>query len=97
MRKRRAIGCAVLALLGIGLGALGVGLLAFGSVPLENGALLADGAVEVVADGFIAAYLVKLPDGGLLLIDATMDSKAKVIAPRFPGATGNEQTYVRSC
>ena len=70
-----AILAVVLVLIGAGLF-----LLSRGSVPLVDGARLAEGRVEIVADhGFIAAYLVFLEDGGVALIDATMDSSAGAI------------------
>lgn len=49
---------------------------ATGSRPLTDGATLADGRVEIVADGFIAIYIVDLADGGVALIDAGMDPSA---------------------
>lgn len=45
----------------------------------EDGTRLAGGAVELVSDGFIAAYLVELADGGVALVDATMDPGAQAI------------------
>ena len=56
----------------------GLALVATGGKPLEDGTELADGRVVVVADGFIAAYLVLLDDG-VALVDATLDTEAAAI------------------
>lgn len=48
-----------------------------GSKPLVDGQTFANGRVTTVADGAIAAYIVRL-DQGVALIDATMDVNAAV-------------------
>lgn len=59
-------------------------LVSEGAMPLENGTELAGGSVVIVADGSIgpvttAAYLFRLGDGGLGLIDTTADPQAAAI------------------
>ena len=75
----------LIALGAIALLALLAGLLVSeSSLPLEDGAELAGGSVVIVADDSIgplptAAYLFRLSDGGLGLIDATADPEAAAV------------------
>ena len=50
-----------------------------GGMPLKDGTKLGNNRVTMVVDKFIAAYLVELVDGGVILIDATMDPNATAI------------------
>jgi len=65
------------------LGIAGMWAVKKGISPLVDGAQLHDGKVTVVVDNTspmpVAAYLLKLNDGNLGLIDATMDPEAKAI------------------
>ena len=68
----------------IGLGALALWIVSSGSLPLKDGVKLAGGNVVIVADDSIgpvatAAYLFRLNNGGLGLIDTTADPKATAI------------------
>ena len=72
---RAALAAIALALLIVGAGVF----LMRGGEPLHDGARLADGRIEIVADGFIAAYLVALADGSLALVDAGFDPQAAAI------------------
>lgn len=70
----------------------GVVVVTGGQQPLEDGAELADGKVRVIADGFIAAYMIELDNGDVALIDATMDPSATAIldALRLRGKTRSQ-------
>ena len=76
-RKRRTLAI-VLAVILIATGTAAY-FLATGGNPLVNGTSLAGGRVTLVADGFIAAYVVQLEDGRVVLVDATMDTDAEAI------------------
>ena len=86
----------LVALAAIAIVAIGVGVLKFGALPLEDGTQLADGNVTVIADGWgpvtIGAYLFALKDGGFGLIDATMDPEATAIRAALTrvGATSED-------
>lgn len=75
-RRRRVL--LVLATLFLVVAAAGY-FLASGGKPLVDGERLGDGRVTLVADGFIASYIVELADGSIALVDATMDTEAKAI------------------
>ena len=76
-RKRKILTTVfILVLLSI---AGGVYFITTGGKPLVHGTKLAEGKITLVADGFIAAYIVELADGNVLLVDATMDTSASVI------------------
>ncbi len=71
---------ATLAVLALAVLTVGAGIfLMRGSEPLHNGERLADGSVEIVADGFIAAYIVNLPNDSIILVDAGFDPDAAAI------------------
>ena len=50
-----------------------------GGMPLEDGKKLAGGRITMAVDDFMAAYVVELANGKLVLIDATMDQDAVAI------------------
>jgi glyoxylase-like metal-dependent hydrolase (beta-lactamase superfamily II) len=50
-----------------------------GMHPLKDGQRLADGRVEVIADGFIGSYLIELKNGSFALVDAGFDPEAIAI------------------
>jgi hydroxyacylglutathione hydrolase len=81
--KKRYVILAVALLLLMGIVAIGIGVLMFVGVPLEDGTELADGRTTVVADRWgpvkIGAYLFDLADGGYGLIDAGVDPEAAAI------------------
>lgn len=80
MMVRRWLLRAALAVIALAILTVGAGIfLMRGSEPLRDGVRLADGRVEIVADGFIAAYLVTLADDSLALIDAGFDTDATAI------------------
>jgi glyoxylase-like metal-dependent hydrolase (beta-lactamase superfamily II) len=58
----------------------GLWLVMTGSLPLEDGAQIADGAITIVKDESalmpVAAHLFRLQDGGYGLIDAALDAEA---------------------
>jgi glyoxylase-like metal-dependent hydrolase (beta-lactamase superfamily II) len=62
------------------LGVWGVWLIMTGSLPLEDGAQIADGAITIVRDDSammpVAAHLFRLEDGGFGLVDAALDAEA---------------------
>ena len=67
----------------IGVAVAVVGLILFSTLPLRDGEELADGAVHIATDRMgpitIGAYIFTLADGGVGLIDTTMDPEAPAI------------------
>jgi len=81
--KRLLIAVSIVISVLVVLGFVGMWAVKKGMSPLVDGAQLQDGRVTVVVDNTspmpVAAYLLKLNNGNLGLIDATMDPEAKAI------------------
>lgn len=95
LRKYLFVGIGAL----IGLSALTLWIISSGSLPLQDGVELAGGNVVIVADDSTgpvatAAYLFRLNNGGLGLIDTTADPKAIAIRAAL-GRLGRTSEEVR--
>ncbi len=80
-RTRILVGLAALATVSLLVfGALGAafGSAFLGNAPMQDGQRLADGSVQLVVDGFVAAYVVEAP-AGLVLVDAGNDPEGAAI------------------
>ena len=95
MQKRPLVILAGVLVAILALVAFAVVALMQGGAPLIHGEKLAGGRVEIVADGFIAAYIVRLDDGGVALVDAGFDPEATSILTALEAA-GRSSADVRA-
>jgi len=92
--KRFLIATSIAISLLVAMGLVGIWAAKKGMSPLIAGAQLQDGKVTVVVDNTspmpVASYLLKLTNGDLGLIDATMDPEAKAICTAIHRMGRNE-------
>lgn len=92
--KRLLIATSIVFSVLVALGLVGIWAAKKGISPLIDGAQLQDGKVTVVVDNTspmpVAAYLLKLTNGSLGLIDATMDPEAKAVCSAIHRMGRNE-------